>query len=203
MEGALVVGAVAEEADHHLAVLLHLGGESSTHGDRNTAGDDAVRAEVTGTHVGNMHGAATALAVARGLAEKLGEHAVDLRALGNAVAVATMGGGDLVIGLQGHADAHGARFLTDREMHRAVDQAAGIGVFRTFLEAADEMHLVQHVAQLLRAVGAKRVGHVFGGSLLHGLYHLSSLLTGRRPGGPGGRAVRRSSSWPERRCWRW
>ena len=161
MEGALVVGAVAEEGHHDLASLHLLRRQGSPHRDGNAAADDAVGAQIALGDIGNVHGAATAPAVARGLAEELGEHALHVGALGDAMAVAAMGGGDLVILGQRHADAGGARLLPDGQVHGAVDEAAHVALLRAFLEAADEIHLAQHLLQLLRRimpVGKRQVG---------------------------------------------
>ena len=73
-----------------------LGRQRRADRDRQAAADDAVGAEVALGHVGDVHRAAAAVAIAVLAAEELGEHAADLGALGDAVAVAAMGRGDLV-----------------------------------------------------------------------------------------------------------
>ena len=171
VEGALVVGAVAEEGDDDLAGLHALGGQGRADRDRDAAADDAVGAEIAHRDVGDVHRAAAALAVAGRLAEEFGEHPLHVRALGDAVAVAAMRRGDLVLDRQRHADADRARFLADRQMHRAVDQAARVAVLRALLEAADQIHLAQHVLELgcavltvgERQVGLRVVGELPGG----------------------------------------
>src|SRR5690606_8360006 len=96
VERALIVGSVTEEGDDHLSGLHLLGGEGCTHCDRNATRNDAVGPEIAFGNVGYVHGTATALAIACRLAEELGKHPLHIRALGDAVAVAAMGGGDLV-----------------------------------------------------------------------------------------------------------
>ena len=160
MEGTLIVGAVAEKGDDNLAVLLLLGGKRRTDGDRNAAADDTVGAEIALGDVGNMHRAASALAVSGLLAEELCEHFRDFRALGDTMAMAAMGRGDQVIlaERQGNADRTG--FLADRKMHCAVNEATRIGFLRTLFEAADEVHLAQGFLQLFRGIMPEREGKI-------------------------------------------
>ena len=66
--------------------------------DAHAAADDAVRAEDAGVDVGDVHRAALALAVAGRLAEQLGHHQRRVAALGDAVAVAAVGAGDVSSG---------------------------------------------------------------------------------------------------------
>ena len=102
--------------------------------------DDAVGAEIAALDIGDVHRAAAAAAIAVFLAEELGEHQLRIGALGDAMAMAAMGRGDVVGLAQRHGGADRARLLADRQMHRAVDQAAHIGFLGAFLEAADEIH---------------------------------------------------------------
>ena len=98
VEQALSHRAVAEEADRDPVGLQALGGERRAGGDSRAAADDGVRAEVAGVRVGDVHRAALAFAVARFLAQQFGEHPVELRPLGEAVPVAAMRAGDVVVG---------------------------------------------------------------------------------------------------------
>ena len=75
---------------------VHLRREPRAGDDRDAAGDDAVGAEHADAEIGDVHGAALALAVAGLPAVELGHHALEVGALGDAVAVAAMRRDDLV-----------------------------------------------------------------------------------------------------------
>ena len=87
--------------------------------------DDAVGAQDAQLRPGDVHGAALALAVAGGLAVQLGHHAAHLAALGDDVAVAAVGAGDVVVVVEGgaHADRH--RLLAQVQVHEAGQLAGG------------------------------------------------------------------------------
>ena len=151
MKGALVVGPVAEERQRDRAGPPLLGAERRADGDRQAAADDAVGAEIALGRVGDMHRAAAPLAVAALAAEELGEHRLELGALGDAMAVAAMGRGDAIGVAERHAGADRRRLLPDRQMHRAVAQAADIRIFGRFLETADAMHPPQRADNVVLA----------------------------------------------------
>ena len=112
MEGALVGGAVAEEADADLIGASDLDGQTRAAGDALAGADDAVRAQDTQVPVRNVHGAALAFAVAGVAAEELRHHQLHVAALGDDVAVATVGTRDVVIIPQALAHRRSDRFLT-------------------------------------------------------------------------------------------
>src|SRR5256885_14629897 len=101
-------GAVAEEAGGDLTAAAHLGRERGAGGDAGGTADDGVGAQVARLRIRDVHRAALAAAVARLLAEQLGEHPVDRGALGQAVAVAAVGAGGEIVAAQGlaHPDGH-------------------------------------------------------------------------------------------------
>ena len=113
VEGAFVDRAVAEERNGDVFGLPELLRERGADRDRRTAADDAVCAEHAELHVADVHAAAFAFAVAGGAAVELREHAVELAAFGDQVAVAAMRAGDLIVVRQMHHHAGGDRFLTD------------------------------------------------------------------------------------------
>ena len=94
--------------------------------------------------VGDVHRTALAAAIAGLLAEQLGEHAVDGGALGEAVPVAAMGRGDVVVPPQRLACADCDRLLTDVEVREAGHLRAAIEVVHRLLERADPDHLRVH-----------------------------------------------------------
>ena len=66
MEVAGVGGAVAEEAEHDSVAVLQLLGQRGAGGDGDVAADDAGGTQVALLHIGDVHGAAAAHAVAGG-----------------------------------------------------------------------------------------------------------------------------------------
>jgi hypothetical protein len=90
VEHTLAKRALAEEADRHAIVLQILRRERGAGSDAGTAANDRIGAKVAGLRIGDVHRAALALAVARLLAQELGEHQMRLRALGETVPVAAM-----------------------------------------------------------------------------------------------------------------
>ena len=147
MESALVARAVAEERGSDVAVLLVLVGESGAHGDGRPAADNAVGAEHPDFQVGDMHAAALALAVAVNAPEQLREHPVELAALGDEVAVATMRAGDLVFVRQVRHDADGDRFFADIEVKSAGNETVFRHSARLVFEMADSHHAPMDVEQ--------------------------------------------------------
>jgi hypothetical protein len=96
--------------------------------------------------------------------------------------MAAMGRGDHVIFGQWQAGTHGACFLSNRQVHRAVDETARVAFFRAFFEAADEIHLVQRFLQLFRRIGTESEGQVVA---ICGLrINLSGLNHGAAPYAP-------------------
>ena len=124
VEGALGDRAVAEERHRHAAVGAKLGGRCGSHRDRQAGGDDPVGAEDPEVRVGDVHRAAAATVGALLLAHQLGEHAERLQALGQAVAVAAMGGRDDVGRTERPARTYRCGLLADRE----VDEAGHLAV---------------------------------------------------------------------------
>ena len=151
MEGAAVGGTVAKEHHGDLVVLQdHLIGQSSAGGQVVAAAHDAVGAQHTHREVGDVHGAAAALAQTGLLAEDLGHHPVHIGALGHAVAMAAVGGLDHVVLPQSRADACGDGFLTDVQVHEAGDLTVQKVVLHALLELADRAHgLVEVLCQFL------------------------------------------------------
>ena len=95
-----------------------------------------------------MHGAALAAAEPVLAPENLVHHAVDVAALGDAMAVAAMRGGDGVAVVEMHADADARRLLAGIKMHEAGDVAGRELLVHPLLEFADQPHA---------AVGGKKL----------------------------------------------
>ena len=149
MEGPRVRCAVAEKGNRDASLAFQLRGKASARDDRNSTRDDPVGAEHPNAEIGDMHGAALALAVAGLPTVELGHHAVEVGALGDAVAVATMRRDDPIAAIERCTDADGDRLLTDVAVHDAVDLAGMVVSRGAFFEAADGEHLAQHFALLV------------------------------------------------------
>ena len=91
-----------------------------------------------------MHRAALALAVAGLLAQQLGEHQVRGGAFGQAMSVAAVRAGDVVVCAKRLADADRDRFLADIQMRETRHQGACVEVVDPLLEQADGDHLAIH-----------------------------------------------------------
>src|SRR5207247_433621 len=111
--------------------------------------DDRVGAEVARLRIGDVHRAALAAAVPRLLAEQLGEHAVDRRALGQAMAVPAVRARDEVVAAQRLAHAHGHALLADIEVGEARHLRALVQLVHLLLEGANLRHLPIKVEVLL------------------------------------------------------
>jgi hypothetical protein len=91
-----------------LLQLLRVGG---AHRNRQPGRHHAVGAQHAHGKIGDVHRTTLAAVEAGGLAEQLGHHAAQVRALGQRVAVPSVGGGEVVGGMQVRADAGGHRLL--------------------------------------------------------------------------------------------
>ena len=140
MEWTTVRGTVAKEADGHLSRLAQLRRQTSPGGQSEAAGDNAVGAQHTDRKVGNVHGATLALTIAGSAAKEFGHHLLDIGALGDAMAVATVRTGDIIGLREMRADGNGHGFLANVRMQGAHDFALAGLVFRLFLEQADAPH---------------------------------------------------------------
>src|SRR5688572_13422655 len=157
VEDPLAERALAEEADRHAAVLQILRREGGAGGNAGAAADDGVRTEVARIRVGDVHRAALALAVPRFLAEELGKHPIGGRPLRQAVSMAAVRAGDVVVRAKRLADADGNRFLADVEVRQARHQRARIEIVDALLEQPDGNHLPVQADQLLLADVERRL----------------------------------------------
>ena len=151
MESALVGGAVAEEAGTDLIGAADLGGQARADRDVVARAHDAVGAQDAQVSIRNVHRAALALAVAGVAAEELGHHEIQIAALGDDVAVATVGRRDEVIIPQALAHRRSDRFLTQIQVGKAVDLALGEQILGCRLESTDAAHAGIDVFHLFSA----------------------------------------------------
>ena len=96
-----------------------------------------------------VHRAAVAAGAALLLAVELGHHLVHVRALGDRVPVRAVRRGDHVVRLERRADAGGDRLLADAHVQEAGQLARPEALLHLLLEAADEQHLAEQLAEPL------------------------------------------------------
>ena len=118
------------------------------------AADDRVRAEVAALDVVEVHRAAVAVRAALELPVQLGHERVRMRAARERVAVRAMGGAEDVAVLHRRADADLGRLLADRDVQKAGQLAGAEPLLDLLLEAPDQQHLAEEVAEPL--VGQRR-----------------------------------------------
>src|SRR5262249_46311975 len=147
--GPCIGRTVAKEGNRDAALAVHLRGKSSPRHDRDASRHNPVGAQHTDFEIGNVHGPTLPLAVASLAAVDLGHHALEMRTLGDAVSMPTVGRDDLVTLLKGGAYPHRHRLLADVAVHDAVDLAGMVIGRRALLETADGLHLAQHGALLV------------------------------------------------------
>src|SRR5205823_553267 len=123
--GALVRAAVTGERDRNGAAPQGLRGERRADDQRRAAADNAVGAEHAAVEIGDVHRAALATAQPALLGEEFLHHQNRVAALGDAVAVAAMGAGDVVLGTKMRADAHSRGLFPGIEMNKAGNVAFG------------------------------------------------------------------------------
>ena len=119
VERAVRGASVAEERHRNLPRAPLCRRQRRAEGDGHPGADDPVCADDAEAGVGDVHRAALAFAVAVALAEQLGHAAVHPPVLGEHVAVASMGRGDVVVDRQSRAHAGGDGLLADVDVHCA------------------------------------------------------------------------------------
>src|SRR5260370_4215172 len=134
IEDALPERAFAQQADANSAVANLLGRKCRARGNARTAADDGIGAKISRGRIGNVHGSALAAAVAGLFAEQFGKHAIGLRALGEAMTMAAMRAGDVVIGPQRFADSHGDGLFTFVKVGEAGHKRAKVEIVGVLLE---------------------------------------------------------------------
>ena len=113
------------------------------------AADDGVRAEVPLLDVVEVHRAAVAARAALQLAVELRHHRVDVRALGDRVPVRAVRRGDHVVRLERRHHARRDGLLADRDVQEARQLAGAEALLDLLLEAPDQQHLAEKLAETL------------------------------------------------------
>ena len=184
MEGPDVGRAVAEERHRHRVLSLVDGGERRADGVRDAAAHDAVRAEHPDAQIVDVHAAATALAVTGHLAEQLGIHVAQVRALGDRVSVTAVGRGDDVVRAKRGHHARGNRLLPDIQMKKAGHPAALHQLAGFLFEEPDPHHSPVEIVKYLRLQRRHRIllsccGHHCSASTMQWLLMPLTVLSER------------------------
>ncbi len=161
VEGSPVGGAVAEEGHGDSVGLLHLLGQRRAGGHGEAAAHDAVGAQHAHAEVGDVHGAALALAAAGALSEQLGHHVLQVGALGDGMAVPPVGALDIVGLSQVRHDARGSGFLADVQVDEPGDFSVKEKFLHGELEIADLHHGFIEKLQRFFIVPCKRKSRLF------------------------------------------
>lgn len=132
-----------QKAEGDIVAFLLANGECSTHCNWQSPAYDAVSTEIASRDIGNVHGATTPATITLLLTEEFSEHQFRISAFADAVAVAAVGGGNVVRPAQCHGCSDGAGLLPNREVHGTVDEASHIGFLRSLFKTADQMHSME------------------------------------------------------------
>src|SRR3972149_4642302 len=152
MKRSGLTGAVAEEHHGELAFLSFFRCERGAESKWNGATDDSGGGDESTFFGGDVHRAALAGAVAGGTAGNFRHQAIDIRALGDGVAVGTMAAENIVIEFELRASTDSGGLLADSQMKQALNLAGGVERGNFFFEGADKPHPAQEINQLRRIV---------------------------------------------------
>ena len=144
VQHALPERAFTEKARRNPTVAQALRGESCARRDSYTAGDDRVGTEVTSVGISNVHRSAFAAAIPSFLTQQFSKHPLRRGSFGEAMSVATMRAGDVVILPQRFANPHRHRFFADVQVSQSWHQSARIQLVHLLFERANAHHLTVH-----------------------------------------------------------
>ena len=146
VECALLRGAVAEEAEHDLALAADLGGPGRAGRVRDPLADDPGGPEEAALRVDQVHRAAVAAAEPVLAAVDLGHHRLRVGAERDRVAVTAVRRQHLVVGVQRRQRADDRRLGPVGEVRVAADHAGVLleRALHPLLELADAQHLREH-----------------------------------------------------------
>ncbi len=185
VKGPLVGRAVAEEAGRHPAVVLISTGEGDAERDGRPRRDDAVGTDHAQLQRSDVHGAALAPVVAGGLGEQLRVHELRVAALGDQVTVAPVRRGDVVVRVQGFADADAHGLLATVKMHGPGNARLLHQQRSPLVELADPNHGLEHANHLL-------FGKIHVGAPENGTWKANDA---RQPGQTPTRGAAAAQSW--------
>src|ERR1700678_2800730 len=144
IQHALSQRAFTEKANRDLSRFQGFRRKGGACGDANTSANDGIRSQIPRGGIGDVHRTALSAAVSSFFSQQFRKHQLRRRALGEAVTVAAMRTGDVIIGAQCFANSHGDRFLSDVKVRQARHQRARVQFIHIFFEQADGRHLPVH-----------------------------------------------------------
>src|SRR6266851_202662 len=169
VERSLPESPFSEEADCHPVRTESFCGESGAGGDADAATNNCVCAKITGCGIGDVHRSAFAAAVACFFSKQFGEHAVRRCAFGEAVSVAAMGAGDVVVDAQSFTNSYCHSFFAAIEVRESRHEGASVDLIHLLFKQPDAHHL---------AIGMKPL-FFFRGGVAASFFSTSLGLGGR------------------------
>ena len=151
VQHALAERAFAEEANSDLSRFQGFGGECGAGGNAHASRNDRVRSQIAGSGIGDVHRTAFSAAVSGFFSQQFGKHQFRRGAFGEAVAMAAMRAGDVVIGAQRFANSDRDRFFADVKVRQARHQRARVQFIYIFFKQTDRHHLAVHAQPLFHA----------------------------------------------------
>src|SRR5690606_13872456 len=157
IENALLHCAVAKECERDGIFLQVFARQASTDNRWDTAAHDSVGPQMTECHVGNVHGAALAMAIAGFPAADFGHHLPGIGAAGEKDAMAAMMRRKRVLWLHGRTYTGGSSFFANGKMkHRTCRLATHEEFANAFFKGADAAHRSIEFEK----IGVTRILHV-------------------------------------------
>src|SRR5580658_6701887 len=144
IQHALTERAFTEEANSDLSGFQGFGGQRGAGGDTHASRNDRVRAQIAGRGIGDVHRTAFPAAVSSLFSQQFGKHQLRRGAFGEAVAMAAMRAGHVVVRAKRFANTDGNRFFADVKMRQARHQRACVQFIYVFFKQTDGHHLTVH-----------------------------------------------------------
>src|SRR5580658_10089427 len=144
IQHALTERALTEKANSDLSGFQGLGGKRGAGGNAHASRNDRVRAQIAGRGIGDVHRTAFPAAVSGFFSQQFGNHQFRGGAFGEAVAMAAMRAGYVVVRAKRFANAHGNGFFADVKMRQAWHQRACVQFIHIFFKQTDGHHLTVH-----------------------------------------------------------
>src|ERR1700722_3194275 len=173
---SLPESAFSEEADCNATGAESLRGKSCSRGNAHAAADDSVGAEIAGRRIGDVHRSTFASTIARFFSQQFGEHAIGRGTLGQAMSMAAVRAGDVVVDSQRLADPHGNGFFAAIQMGEPRHESARINLIHLLFKQADARHLAVSAEPFFFFSRSFVAKIVLGGSSRH--IFLPPLVTG-------------------------
>ena len=150
VEQSLPQRAFSKKANRNAPVLELLCSEGGAGRNAEASSHNRICSQVARGRVSNVHRAALAAAIAGFLAQQFCEHQVGRGSLGQAVAVAAMRAGNVVLAIQRFAHSHRNRLFAAVQMRQAGHDAPLIKLIHLVLKQPDPHHLAIGVHPAIR-----------------------------------------------------